>query len=65
MARDVVKIDSAKMLNGMEAKVNVKKDVVTIAGVKVVKTDIAASNGVIHVIDAVMLPGSDDQASNR
>jgi uncharacterized surface protein with fasciclin (FAS1) repeats len=53
------------MLNGMKANVKVKKDTVMIAGVKVIKTDIKATNGVIHVIDAVMLPGSDDQASNR
>jgi uncharacterized surface protein with fasciclin (FAS1) repeats len=65
MAADVVKIDAAKMLNGMEAKVNVKKDTVMIAGVKVVKIDIKTSNGIIHVIDAVMLPGDNDQASTR
>jgi uncharacterized surface protein with fasciclin (FAS1) repeats len=64
-AEDVVKIDAAKMLNGMKAKVELKKDTVTIAGVKVIKTDIIATNGVIHVIDAVMLPGQDDQASTR
>jgi uncharacterized surface protein with fasciclin (FAS1) repeats len=64
-AADVVKLESAEMLNGEKAKVKVKKDTVMIAGVKVVKTDIIASNGVIHVIDAVMLPGNDGQASNR
>jgi len=64
-AADVVKIDAAEMLNGEKAKVKVKKDIVMIAGVKVVKTDIIATNGVIHVIDAVMLPGTDEQASNR
>lgn len=61
-AADVVKIDSAEMLNGDKAKIKVKKDTVTIAGVKVVKTDIIAANGVIHVIDAVMLPANDKQA---
>lgn len=60
-AKDVVKLESAKMANGETAKINTK-DGVKIAGVKVVKTDIVATNGVIHVIDAVMLPG-DDQAS--
>ena len=64
-AKDVVRIDAAKMLNGQKAKVKVKKDTVMIDGVKVVKTDIMATNGVIHVIDAVMLPGDDEQASNR
>lgn len=64
-AADVVKGDSAEMLNGDKATVTVKKDTVLIAGVKVVKTDIIATNGVIHVIDAVMLPGDNEQASNR
>jgi uncharacterized surface protein with fasciclin (FAS1) repeats len=64
LAKDVVKIEAAKMLNGAEAKVKVKKDTVMIAGVKVIKTDIKAANGIIHVIDAVMLP-SEGQASNR
>jgi uncharacterized surface protein with fasciclin (FAS1) repeats len=64
MAKDVVKVDAASMLNGATAPVKVEKNTVTIAGVKVVKTDIKASNGVIHVIDAVMIPG-DEQASNR
>lgn len=65
MAADVVKIDSATMLNGETAPVKVGKDTVTIAGVKVVKTDIKTSNGVIHVIDAVMIPGEGDQATTR
>ena len=46
------------MLNGDKARVKVEKDTIMIAGVKVVKTDIIAANGVIHVIDAVMLPGN-------
>jgi uncharacterized surface protein with fasciclin (FAS1) repeats len=64
-AADVVKLDSAEMLNGDTAEIKVKKTTVMISGVKVVKTDIVASNGVIHVIDAVMLPGNVDQASTR
>lgn len=63
MAKDVVKIEKAEMLNGMEANINIKKDTVMIAGVKVIKTDIEATNGIIHVIDAVMIPGGDEQAS--
>jgi uncharacterized surface protein with fasciclin (FAS1) repeats len=62
-AADVVKIDEAEMLNGESAKVKVKKDTVMVAGVKVVKTDIIATNGIIHVIDAVMLPGNDKKKS--
>jgi len=61
MAKDVVELESAKMANGNTVAISAK-DGVKIAGVKVVKTDIVAKNGIIHVIDAVMLP-SDDQAS--
>jgi uncharacterized surface protein with fasciclin (FAS1) repeats len=60
MAKDVVKMKSAEMLNGVEANIKVKKDTVMIAGVKVIKTDIVAANGIIHVIDAVMLPKGDE-----
>ncbi len=56
MAKDVVKIDSAKTAGGKVAPVEVSHGTVRVAGAKVVKTDIRASNGVIHVIDSVMLP---------
>jgi uncharacterized surface protein with fasciclin (FAS1) repeats len=56
MAADVVKIPSAKAVSGDTLKVNARSGGVTVGGAKVVKADIAASNGVIHVIDAVMLP---------
>jgi uncharacterized surface protein with fasciclin (FAS1) repeats len=56
MAADVVKLTSAKTVNGQSVKVAVNGGKVTVNGANVVKTDIAASNGVIHVIDAVMLP---------
>lgn len=59
VAADAVKLDgkSAKTLNGKEFKVEVKDGGVLLNGkVKVVKTDITASNGVIHVIDAVLVP---------
>lgn len=59
LAADAVKLDgkSAKTLNGKEFKVEVKDGGVLLNGkVKVVKTDITASNGVIHVIDAVLVP---------
>jgi uncharacterized surface protein with fasciclin (FAS1) repeats len=64
MAKDVAKIKAADMLNGVEASVEVKKDVVMIAGVRVIKTDIVATNGVIHVIDAVMIPPTQEEAVN-
>lgn len=55
MAADVVKLDSAKTVNGKAV------DIDTASGVKVdnatvTATDVAASNGVIHVIDTVILP---------
>ena len=56
MAGDVVKLKSAKTVNGKAAKVMVSDDGVMIDGAKVVTTDIETSNGVIHVIDSVILP---------
>ena len=52
---DVVKLKSAKTLEGDEIKIAVK-DGVMINGSKVTKADIMASNGVIHVVDTVLLP---------
>ena len=56
MAADVVKLSEAKALNGMMVKVKVSGDTVMINDATVTSTDIAASNGVIHVIDTVLLP---------
>jgi uncharacterized surface protein with fasciclin (FAS1) repeats len=64
MAKDVVKVETVEMLSGSEAKITVKKDTVMIAGVKIIKTDIVATNGIIHVIDAVMLPSENEATSN-
>lgn len=55
-ASDVVKLSKAKTVEGSEAKVTVSQGNVMIDNAKVVQTDIPASNGVIHVIDAVILP---------
>ena len=55
MAADV-KTMSAKTVNGKEAAIKVDGGKVTIGAATVVKTDIAASNGVIHVIDTVLIP---------
>ena len=44
------------MVNKMHAKISIKKGKVMIDKANVVKTDIMASNGVIHVIDQVILP---------
>ena len=59
MAADVVKLDSAKTVQGQSLNIVTKKAGVTINGVNVVITDIVCKNGVIHVIDAVLLPPSD------
>jgi transforming growth factor-beta-induced protein len=53
---DVVKLDSAKTVNGKEAKISVSDGKVMIDSAQVIKTDIEASNGIIHVIDSVILP---------
>ena len=56
MAADVVKLSDAKTVNGMMVKVKVSGDTVMINDAKVAAADIMASNGVIHVIDSVLLP---------
>jgi len=58
MASDVVKLTEAKTVNGKMVTVKVDGSNVMINDAKVVTPDIAASNGVIHVIDAVILPPS-------
>ncbi|MBA3948748.1 MAG: fasciclin domain-containing protein [Acidobacteria bacterium] len=56
MAADVVKVTSAKAVSGDTIMVKVANGGVTVDNANVVKTDIAASNGVIHVIDTVIMP---------
>jgi uncharacterized surface protein with fasciclin (FAS1) repeats len=56
MAADVVKLTEAETVNGKMVKISVEGDTVMINGAKVVAADVDASNGVIHVIDAVILP---------
>jgi uncharacterized surface protein with fasciclin (FAS1) repeats len=55
MAGDVVTLKSAKTVNGQGITISTS-DGVKVDGAKVVKTDIECSNGVIHVIDSVILP---------
>ncbi len=55
-AADAAKLTSAKTVNGQEIKIKADKGSVTINGAKVVTADIETSNGVIHVIDTVLLP---------
>jgi uncharacterized surface protein with fasciclin (FAS1) repeats len=56
MAADVVKLTSAETVQGQAVSIEVKDGKVYVDGAQVVTTDIKASNGVIHVIDAVILP---------
>jgi len=56
MAADVVKLKNAKTVQGQNVRIRVKDGNVMVNKANVVKTDIACKNGVIHVIDAVILP---------
>lgn len=55
-AANVVKLHSVKTLNGQSLKVRVSHGTVTVGGARVIKTDIGASNGVIHAINQVLIP---------
>ena len=59
-AADVVKLDgkTTTTLNGTDLKVSTKDGVKLNGDINVTKTDVAASNGLIHVIDAVLLPSA-------
>ena len=56
MASDVTKMRSAKTLQGQNINIRVRNNVVRINDAKVIKADIVCTNGVIHVIDKVILP---------
>jgi uncharacterized surface protein with fasciclin (FAS1) repeats len=56
MAADVVKLTEAKTAGGAEVKIKVMGGKVMVNNAHVVKTDIKCTNGVIHVIDTVLLP---------
>jgi uncharacterized surface protein with fasciclin (FAS1) repeats len=58
MAADVVKLTSAETVQGQSVTINASNGVAVDAA-KVVKTDIGCSNGIIHVIDAVLMPKDD------
>ena len=57
-ASQVVNLDSAETLNGQLVDIKTEGSTVMIDGATVVAADVMASNGVIHVIDTVILPGS-------
>lgn len=59
-AADVVKLSYAGTLNGQRVDIKADGGTVMIDNAQVVKADIACTNGVIHVIDSVILPATDD-----
>ena len=56
MAKDVVKLTEAKTVQGSSVKIAVKDGKVMVDGATVAKADIECTNGVIHVIDTVVIP---------
>jgi uncharacterized surface protein with fasciclin (FAS1) repeats len=54
-AKDVMKLKSAKTVQGKELTIDTSNGV-KVDGATVIKADVAASNGVIHVIDTVLIP---------
>lgn len=56
MAKDVVNLKKAKTVQGSNVSIKVKEGKVMIDKATVAKADVACSNGVIHVIDTVILP---------
>ena len=63
MAADVIKMKSAhpKTVNGQKLAIVVRDGKVFVDNAQVVTTDIVATNGVIHVIDAVLMPNKTDK----
>jgi len=55
-AAEVVKLDSAKTVQGQAVRIAVDGGKVKVDGATVTTADVMASNGVIHVIDSVILP---------
>jgi uncharacterized surface protein with fasciclin (FAS1) repeats len=55
-AKDVVKLHKAKSVEGSEITISINGKKVKVDNANVVKTDVECENGVIHVIDAVILP---------
>jgi uncharacterized surface protein with fasciclin (FAS1) repeats len=56
MAEDVMNLSSAKTVNGQNLSLKVVDGKVMVDNAQVIKADVKASNGVIHVIDTVVIP---------
>lgn len=55
---EAVKLKSAKTVNGKELALDASSGTLKVGGANVVQADVAASNGVIHVVDTVILPST-------
>jgi uncharacterized surface protein with fasciclin (FAS1) repeats len=55
-AADVASMSSVETLNGASVPIKANDSVVRVGGAKVIQADVMASNGVIHVIDGVLIP---------
>ena len=62
-AKKAAKLDSAKTVNGSEITINPKDESLMINNAIVIKADIKTSNGIIHVIDTVLIPDSKSTAA--
>lgn len=60
MAKDVVKLTTATTVNGQRVDIRTKDGKVMIDNAAVTKADIGCTNGVIHVIDSVIMPADKD-----
>ena len=58
MASEVVGLESAQTVQGQELVVSIQDGTPMVNNAKITQTDIAARNGVIHVIDTVLMPSS-------
>jgi uncharacterized surface protein with fasciclin (FAS1) repeats len=61
-SEQAVKLTEAESVQGAKIPLKVVDGALTVAGAKVVKADLQCANGVIHVIDSVMLPPADEAA---
>ena len=64
MAKDVVNLKKAKTAQGQNIRIKVADGKVQVNQANVVKTDVKSSNGVIHVIDKVILPPKKKEKTN-
>ena len=62
-SKKAMKLDSAQPLSGGSLKLTVKSNALHINHAKVIKADIKTSNGIIHVIDAVLVPNVSKKTS--